>query len=196
VKQRLPRLRRAFTLTEILVVVAVMAVIVVLTVPTLHEMYGDYVIEGAADAVRGSWADARAHAMNESRPYRFAFVPGKGNFRVAPDSADFWNGGDGSAQANDSTPPWVFQEALPRGVRFADGDSPLPPDDGGDTSLASDGVGSEAWVPIVTFLPDGTASQDVEVMFQSRSGRQVVLKLRSMTGSVTTIRPRADGSRP
>ena len=85
--------RQAFTLVEILLVVAVMVMIAAIGYPAVESFYLGVKVEAASDAVRAGWSEAQAHAVGEGRPYRFAIVPGKGNYRYAPDSADFWSGG-------------------------------------------------------------------------------------------------------
>ena len=50
------------------------------------------------------------------------------------------------------------------------------PGDSGET--VGDDVASSEWVTQAVFLPDGTARDDVEVRFQARGARTVVLRLR------------------
>ncbi len=188
-----PRPRPAFTLTEMLVVLALIVIIAAISVPALQDLYADYLQDAAADGVRAAWAEARLHAIDEGRPYRFAIVPGMGNFRVAPDGPEFWAGGDSSSSPSNS-PPWMMQDALPRGIRFADPSGLGGGAATGDTALPPDAVGLEQWMPVVNFMPDGTASQDVEIVFESRNALPLQLKLRAMTGSVTAVRLRPDGS--
>jgi type II secretory pathway pseudopilin PulG len=188
--------RLGLTLMEMVIVVALIVAIAALTIPSLQDMYGNYVQESAADAVRAAWADAKSHALDEGRPYRFAIVAGMGNYRIAPDSGDFWASHEMPA-AVEGPSALVKQDALPRGIRFADPDSAaFGADESNDTALPADSVSSDQWVPVVTFLPDGTADRNVEIVFQSRVASPLLLKLRAVTGSVTSLRLRPDGSRP
>src|SRR5205823_247476 len=82
--------RRAFSLFELLLVIALIVLLAAIAYPTLDGALATFRITEAADMVRACWADARAHAMNEGQAYRFAVLPGQGNFRVAPDSPDYW----------------------------------------------------------------------------------------------------------
>lgn len=172
--------RRGFTLLEVLLVVVVIVLLGAMAYPSIEVMYADVRLNAAADQIRGRWAEARTKAIEDGRPYRFAVQPG-GQYRIAPDSADFWDGGASDAPADSDAPPLEVEESLPAGVGFADGGTAADGDSGG-------------WQTIVTFLPDGTASRDVEVIFQSDAARRPLhLKLRGLTGSVTVQMGAAGG---
>ena len=183
--------RHGFTLLEVLLVLAIIVMLTAMAYPSIEAMYADARLTAAADQIRARWADARTKAIEEGRPYRFA-VQQDGRFRIAPDAADFWNGGGGDAANSDTndpdTPPLVVEEALPKGVNFADGGIT-----GSDNSGGGDGG---PWQTVVTFQPDGTASQDVEVIFQADGTRPLQLKLRALTGSVTVQALSPDGRQP
>jgi prepilin-type N-terminal cleavage/methylation domain-containing protein len=171
--------RRGFTLLEVLLVMAVIVMLAAMAYPSIEAMYSDVRLKAAADQVRAAWADARTKAIEEGRPYRFAVQP-DGQFRIAPDAADFWTGGGGTPAPTDAdTQPLVVEDTLPKGVNFADGGV-----NGGATDPTAGDSGP--WQAVVRFLPDGTASQDVEIVFQAEGGgRPVSLRLRGLTGSVT-----------
>ena len=108
------RRRRAVTLLELMLVAAIMLMFAALSYPTLAAMYADIRLQGASDAVRAAWSEAQAHAVDEGRAYRFAIVPGKGNYRVAPDSDEFWEGSGNSATTDSDNPPYILEGALPK----------------------------------------------------------------------------------
>src|SRR5437764_12475102 len=112
-------MRRAFTLLEVALVLAVILVLAAIAVPSLESMYGDVKLTAATDMIRARCADARARAIEEGRAYRFAIMPGQGNFRVAPDTADYWSGGSGGG-TGDTTQALVIEEELDEGITFAD----------------------------------------------------------------------------
>ena len=190
---RLARLRRGFTLFELILVLALLVILGALAYPSLDEMYGDNRLSAASDMVRAAWASARSHALDEGQAYRFAILPGEGNFRVAPDSSQFW-GGNNSDNSNpqseaydNSNSSFVFEDVLPKGVRFALPDS-LQGGGGpssGDSSAPVGSVDPSSWHNLATFLPDGTAMQDVEIAFQRGGSRPVILKLKGITGIIT-----------
>ena len=70
--------RRGYTLLELVLVLAVVVMVSAIAYPSLKGMYGHYKMTGAVDSVRAAWAQARAHAIEEGRPYRFAVVPDTG----------------------------------------------------------------------------------------------------------------------
>src|SRR5713226_287427 len=84
--------RRAFTIFEIILVLAIVVILSAAIYPSLEAMYGDSKITAAGDMVRGAWSEGQAHAMNECRPYRFSVAFGTGDFRLAPDTTDLWAG--------------------------------------------------------------------------------------------------------
>jgi type II secretory pathway pseudopilin PulG len=168
---------------ELLLVLAILVVVAAISFPSIEGMYVHIRTKAAADAVRSAWASARAHAMNEAQPYRFAVLPGHGNYRVAPDGQNYWNGEDPEPQ-DPNNPPLVLKGSLPQGYRFSTGDASEAPT--GDSALADDAVTPDMWSRQVTFMPDGTALEDVAVTIESQGSKPVTLYLRGLTGSVTT----------
>lgn len=180
------RPRSAYTLFELILVMAIISMVAALAYPSIEAMYGDYRLTAGVDQVRAAWAAARAHALDEGRPYRFAILPNQGNYRVAPDSADFWAGSGGAADAAQaSTPPYILEETLPRGVRMALSDTPSVGGADDLTSQPAASVDAGQWTPVAVFLPDSTARDDAEIVFQTRGCRPRALRLRALTGIVT-----------
>jgi Tfp pilus assembly protein FimT len=180
--------RPSFTLLEVVLVLALLVVLGGMLYPALEASYGSYRVTAATDMVRAAWAQARSHAMDEGRPYRFSVIPEKNNFRIAPDSSQFWGGSDNAAGANSADQAFILEDTLPKGVRFSYGQpgdnnsaSPLS----ADTNTASPSADSGSWASVATFLPDGTARADVEIVFQSKGARPVILTLRALTGVVS-----------
>ena len=183
---RLPR--PGYTLFELMLVLALLVILAAIAYPSLDSLLGTFRMNAAADMIRAHWADARAYAMNEGQAYRFAVVSGKGNFRVAPDKPDYWSGND-PAPPDQNNPPLVVDDALPRGVRFATPDNYQTTGmDSGDSSTPVGTVDPNSWTTIVTFLPDGTTKEDVEIVFTGNGTRPLDIKLRALTGAVT-VRP-------
>jgi prepilin-type N-terminal cleavage/methylation domain-containing protein len=179
--------RQGFTLFELVLVVTLLVILAGVSFPSLQSMYGGFKVTAAADEVRAAWAQARAHAINEGTPYRFAVVPNHGNYRVAPDEDGYWAGhGTPEHSGDPGQRPLVLEEALPKGVRFSTDKAPAA--GGGDTVLPPGSVSPSQWTTVAVFLPDGTAREDVEIVFLSRGARPLVLKLRGLTGTVTSPR--------
>jgi|SRR5262245_13053303 len=181
--------RRGYTLFEICLVLAILVVLAAIAYPSIESLRADFRVTAAGDATRAAWAQARAHAMNEGRPYRFAIVPNKGNYRVAP------------AGDSESSSP-VIEDVLPEGVPFSTVEAIRSGalDRAGDVALPVGTVSPEMWVTVATFFPDGTArgmdDDDVTVTFYVPGARPLQVKLRGLTGTSTPQRLNMDGSTP
>ena len=168
-RRRTATRRPGFTLIEMLLVVAVIIALGAVAYPTLSAMYGDVKIKAAADAVRGAWTEARGHAIEDGRAYRFAVQPGTGKFRFAPDADGFW---DGSGGGDGEAPAFTQEGDLPNGIHFEFG-----------TDLADAGGG---WSTVVVFNPDGGTNADVEVTLkEDDDSTPIVVRVRAMTGAVS-----------
>jgi len=167
---RRPR-RAGLTLIEVLLVLTIIIVLGAVAYPTLSAMYGDVRVKAAADEVRAAWAEARAQAIEDGRAYRFAVEPGTGQFRVAPDADEFWDGSGGGPAAENAAPPHLQDGTLPNGIVF-------------DVSGELPAAGS--WSTVVVFNPDGTCSRDAEVALkEDDDSTPVVVRVRAMTGAVS-----------
>lgn len=194
--------RPGYTLFEMILVLAIIIIVLAIAFPTLEDMYDGQKMLSGTDAVRSHWALARSRAIDEGRPYRFALVPGTGNFRIAPDSGDYWTGGGSTLPDDPANPPLDLCGQLPKGVRFSSAGTvglggPVP---SGDSSMPAEGVDPSMWVSTVVFLPDGTAfaagQEDVTVVLEMRGVQPYMLNLRTLTG-VVTVRPYlAEGQQP
>jgi hypothetical protein len=164
------------TLFETILVVAVILIAAAIAVPSLSSMYGDTPMTAAADKVKSRWAEAKARAAAENRPYRFALIPGTSKFRVAPDSPEFWDGANAPADGRSL----VLDDKLPNDIYFA------TPDDAGGFRAPSEGGGE--WSSPIVFLPDGTAREDAVIAFAEPGSRPLLLRLQGSTGAVSTSR--------
>jgi prepilin-type N-terminal cleavage/methylation domain-containing protein len=185
------RMRRGYTLFEMIIVCALLLIVAGLSIPSIESMYSDSKMQAAVDQVRGAWAGIRSHAISEGQSYRFSVAVNGSDFRAAPDGSEYWGGGDPPASADANNPPMVKEGSLPRGIRFtADASDPGSAD--ASTSMASSApsTSSGSWSTVAVFLPDGTAQQDVEIIFRSSEAgaTPISLKLRALTGGVTTRR--------
>src|SRR3954469_6838932 len=168
-----------FTLIEILLVMAMLIALSALAYPTLAAMYGDVRVKAAADDVQAAWTDARSHAIEDGRPYRFAVQPGTGKYRVAPDADGFWDGSGGGGAEGDA-PPFTNEASLPNGIVFEVGND-----------LPSTGE----WTTVVAFNPDGGGNGHVEITLkEDDDSTPIVVRVRAMTGAVT-VRKKSAGDR-
>lgn len=179
-------IRTGFTLFEVILVVAIIVIAAAIAVPTLSSMQGSHRVQGAVDSVRAAWATARAAATEQSRSYRFAVEPGGRHFRVAPDEESYWSGGSGPA-GDPVGPGRIVEGALPPGVRFVINGEPgqQPPE---PTAAEAAAPASGQWETACVFRHDGTAQEDVRIVFQVRGAAPMQLELRGLTGIATSQR--------
>lgn len=178
--------RRAYTLLEVTLVLALMVILGAIAYPSIEAMQAGVKVEAAADAVRAAWSEAQAHAVNEGRSYRFAVVPGKGNYRIAPDIDSYWSG-DPPPRSGPDDQSVAVAGTLPKGIAFTT-DGSAAPANNEDTVLPADGVSPGQWVPTAVFLPDGTAQDDVNIKLELTGVQPMVVHLRALTGVISVER--------
>lgn len=172
--------RRGYTLIEIVLVLAVVVIAATLAIPYLDPMMDRAKVTAARDMVRARWAETRAHAMAEGRPYRFAVTENTGRFRIAPDDQVYWSGGT----PDDAAKPLIVEGQLPQGVVFATSDGAFAD----EASLPS--AGPDWGIVVAIYLADGTARDDAELWFGKAGSRPLGLHLRGLTGAVTALEQR------
>jgi prepilin-type N-terminal cleavage/methylation domain-containing protein len=197
--------RRGFTLMEVMITVAIMAIVVAVSFPVAEGMWLGVRLDSAGDSVRSSWADGQSHAMNESKPYRFSYIPGTGNYRLAPDSDEYWSGGSTPQSTGPDDPTVVLAGRLPRGVIFqtdgaatvAPSEPPGPENPKGEVS--EDDVNVASYQKLIVFMPDGTATtftpngsptvdNYAEIVLKIDDLPALIVSLRGLTGVVTSRR--------
>lgn len=169
--------RPGYTLLEVILVMAILIILMAVSLPTMYSMYGDTRIRGAADEIRGAWAEARTRAIDTGNPFRFAVEKDKDKYRIAPDGPEFWDGSKGPSEEN-SDDGNAKIGSLPHGITFE------PP-----SGAHEDG----GWVSVAIFLPDGTCKEDAKVVV--REGGEplaIVLRVRGLTGVVSVKTSKQD----
>ena len=189
----MPPRRRGYTLFEMVIVLALIVLLAGLAIPSIESMYADYKLQSAVDQVSGKWAQMRTHAILEGRAYRFGVGANGSDFRVAPDDGQYWGGGDPAPAGDANAPPLVVEDSLPRGITFTQAD--LTDANPYDALNPAASPSSGTWTTVAVFLPDGTAQQDVEIVFRMPNCAPVALKLRALTGGVSSRRLPADDNR-
>ncbi len=183
-------MRRGYTLFEMIIVCTLLLIVAGLSIPSIESMYSDSKMQAAVDQVRGAWAGMRSHAISEGQPYRFSVSMSGSDFRAAPDGSEYWGSGDGPAPTDANNPPMVVQASLPHGIRFTTDVSDPGSADPSTPPSSAPSTSSGAWTTVAVFQPDGTAQEDVEIIFRSpESGATPIsLRLRALTGGMTTRR--------
>jgi prepilin-type N-terminal cleavage/methylation domain-containing protein len=195
-----PRTRRAiarragYTLLEVCVVVALLAVIAALTIPSVASMFRDARVTAAGDMILARIADARSMAMEQSKPYRFGFIPGTGKWQVAPDNDPAWNVASDTGETETDE---LMRGELPQDVVFST-------DMNGGTGGSSATAGG-AWQTGGVFLPqgmaraainpDGTTVDDVTFYFGISGYSPMGVRVRGFIGSVRVFDPEHDGDK-
>jgi Tfp pilus assembly protein FimT len=165
--------RRAATLIEMVLVMTLLVVLGALAFPVVESLQANPRLNAAGDVIRSRLAQARSHAIEEGQSYRFAVKDQSGAFRIAPDTPEYWDDSTGSAVARvgQEEADWVVEEALPEKVSF---------------QVKTDQGGSGDWRTVVTFLPDGRASDNAEICYQTHGAQPATLRLQAATGAVSS----------
>jgi len=197
--------RQAFTLLEVLLVLALLVVLASLSWPALTYPMANQALRSAADEIRTSWSRARVAAMTSGSTYVFqaytapqgAMVP-KGEQRRDYYTIDRQLTPEASADLSpaelqaveqgfveEGSPPLAVNDRLPEGIRFVGGETAAE----SRAQTASPGVspGLNQGLPLgdpIFFYPDGTTSTS-RLRLQNEYGRWMELSIRGLTGVVT-----------
>ncbi len=197
--------RQAFTLVEVLLVLALLVVLASLSWPALTFPMANQALRSAADELRTSWSRARVAAMTSGSTYEFraytapqgALVP-KGEQRrdyytidrqLTPEaSADLSTAEFQAVEqgfVEEGSPPLVVNGRLAEGIRFEGGETAA--DSRAQTASPDVSPGLNQGLPVgdpVFFYPDGTTSTS-RLRLQNEYGRWMELSIRGLTGVVT-----------
>lgn len=181
---------RAFTLVELLLVLALLVVIAGFTVMALEGSLLKSRLRSGVEQVRAAWADARTQTATGGERLAFTCLIGGRDYKLSPVK-------DLCLPAADEQATTEKTGQLPKGIKFY--------------SLQASASGAMApatgvrppenlqWSAPVVFNPDGT-SYDAIVLMEDESGEQRQLSLRGLTCSafsnrVSTSNSRAAGQR-
>jgi prepilin-type N-terminal cleavage/methylation domain-containing protein len=179
------RRRSAFTLVEILLVLAVLVVMAGLVWPAIWKFVGEMRLRQGADDTRLSMAATRMRALEAGEAYRWLCQPGGRWYAALRVDAEPPVGGPTS-----SRPAWRSLGELPEGVVFDSASLSGASQQTVPTTLLAGLTGAEriddkvVWAEVVRFQSDGS-SRGAKLDVADASGRAVSLEVRSLTGSVT-----------
>jgi Tfp pilus assembly protein FimT len=197
--------RPAFSLIEIILVLAIMVAIGAIVVPSFGDAFLRQRLISMAEKVRSEWDRARLKAMKTGQIQVFSCVLESGSYSVEP----FMSGDDvlsASSGATIATVGGTVAEATAEGTLVApsaSGAEAQELDEGvtfasclvsGDMRAASvaqsqGGIAAvSATAQSVMFYPDGSTST-AEVVIQDASGAQRAVRLRGLTGTTQVITP-------
>ncbi len=184
------RARPAFTLVELLIVLAVLAAVLTLSIPSLRKLAIKGELRNAARQVRVTLLQARLTAIESGGLTYFHYQPGGGMFEAGrgAGSADSTSETDAVPAAVGLDPPDTDSRAaeppaephtLPHGVWFADADTAQPAQpSGAGEELPAD----ESWSAPLVFYPNGRTRNAQLTLFTD--AYRIELVVRGLTGTV------------
>jgi prepilin-type N-terminal cleavage/methylation domain-containing protein len=195
-----PPHRRAFTLIEIVLVLALLSTVAAMAWPAMRESLAQQRLRSAAEQVRAAWMKARLDAMRTGQIHVFRYDVDTGSYAVEPWETDadetelssFAADGASARGASGVGQGFAAARSLPERVYFggvlidvssrelyAYGDVPGP--------LAAGPNPSGAALSVL-FYPDGTASDVAELLLYDEEDRRLALSMHGLTGIVTISR--------
>jgi prepilin-type N-terminal cleavage/methylation domain-containing protein len=192
---------RAFTLLELLLVVAIIVIITAVAGMATQGPMARQRLRAAADTVRSDWCVARDNAMSSGETYTFRYRVRGDVYRFGPDeglSLNDLSSQPGSSPAgtspgsstssegesSDDTLPPPVQKTLPKGIRFYGENGLAELAAMGDSAALESAGDSGTWSEPIYFYADGSTS-DARVLLAADKRGAVRLSLRGVTGTVT-----------
>ena len=169
-----PPRRLAYTLMELILVMAIIVIVGSISIPVMQTMLADARFSAAGDSVRARLADTRANAMSEGRPWRLGFIANTGMYQLAPEDSSEWdNPSQELVQQRD-----VIRDELPKDIVFSLNQ--------GDILNSQQALpAGPGWETIAIYLPDGSARDDATVYFGKPGMGPNRAVVRGLTGSVS-----------
>jgi Tfp pilus assembly protein FimT len=181
-------LRRAFTLVEILLVLAIMIVIAAVATPVFYRSMRDATLRSAAEQVRTEWNKAHIKAMKSGRIQVYRFQPGGRKFQIEPytavdDTVDAVNSTSTFAPPPPAPTPDNTNEnsrtQLPEGIKFLEGTT--AEEERAKAVEESMGGGGGGLSKPILFYPDGVTS-DAWLVVADEHNSAIRVELRGLTG--------------
>lgn len=202
--------RRAFTILEVVLILAILATIVGLAWPALDRLHAQYRLRQGGQLVQARLAGARVHAIDTGYVYQFLFEPGGQRFVVLPHDAQALSAAASAAPntggAASSASPGTGATRIPKlagrlpspnahfdaastgaaqGQQLA-GEWLAGIPDAGDYSNAT-------WSAPILFYPDGTASH-AQLVLRDKNSQVVTVSIRALTGGISVSKIEHGGS--
>lgn len=179
--------RTAFTLLELLLVLAVLVMIAAIAAPSITRAFKRQTLKKSGDLIRAEWARARTRAMTTGHVQIFRCSLGGNQYRT-----DAWVSASNASGIQGAAPAAALQqpvagpglasfEKLPDGVNFYGSESVAESRDLATDSEVAAMMG-HAQERRIYFYPDGTSSTAQLVLFNDRE-QFVVVGLRGLTGA-------------
>jgi prepilin-type N-terminal cleavage/methylation domain-containing protein len=181
---RLPRTRRAHTLTELLVVLTILGLFAGIALPRVIGSLMRTRLETALGAIRSDLTFARARAVSSGLRHQVLMDTETGELRVEPFRPEQMAAAD-QAQAVDQRP--ALTDTLPQSVRVTSWNvSPLGALQGVPTA-GQDGAAGGDGAPIL-FYPEGR-SDDAMIVLEDNEGTRRGLRIDGFSGEIRELQP-------
>ena len=206
----------AYTLLELLLVLAVIVAVAGAVTPTVVERMGDYKLKRGVEMARSAISSTRIHAIDLSSVYQFRFEANGRRYLAIPTDTEALitsqTGSSSSANAPNALPTTaIVHGELPEDLSFqpvvlstANTSTPTPTTATATTGMPPGGTDpawtaafghvpnsgdytSASWSAPVIFRPDGSA-MEAAVNVVDKRGDGFQLKVRELTGEVTVTR--------
>jgi type II secretory pathway pseudopilin PulG len=190
------RRRAAFTLVEILLVIAVLTVMAGVVWPGVWRFVGEMRLREGADNARLNLAATRMRAMEGGEAYRWFCQPGGRWYAALAQNAETQGSAASNTTGSNHTagaatkPAWRWLAELPEGVVFDAATLAGVPPQTVPTTLLAGMTGAEriddavTWVEVARFQADGS-SRGARLVVADAEGRTVAIDIRPLTGAAT-----------
>lgn len=191
----------AFTLLEVLLVVAIMIAVLAIAWPSFQGSFDQQRLKKAGQRIQTEWTKARNRAIRTGRVHVFQHTLFSNRFvtRVQSSAGDEWQSEAAESDTTQFTAtPDETLEKLPQGIFFMAADvqldqrttlemssldaSPVVADFSADTAM-EEMTGEQSWGMPIFFFPDGTTSS-AQMVLANENQESVTLQLRGLTGMV------------
>ncbi len=180
-------LRRAFTLLEVLLVLALAVAITAVALPALGRPWASQRLRSAADLIRAEWTRARFKAISTGQTVVFRYTPEGCRYLtevLTTDAYSAWAAEFGAVAGDDLGFRATCEErVLPQGVTFVGAE--VLADTRTEAADAELPPASAEWSDAIYFYPDGTAST-ARLVLANEYSDWVEVTLRGLTGVITT----------
>lgn len=191
--------RSAYTLVEMMLVLAVIGTLAAVTWPSVLRMQADHDLSSAAEQVRLQLAAARTKAIKSGVKYQFLYEPKGRHFAVVPLEPELQsmpavgNGAGAAKPASTSKGQSSSAGELSTKLSFLapNAGSTLPASSQKISAASFQGLdnagtlSSIGWSEPVVFAPDGSA-MDAVITIQDNRRQRIELNVRGLTGATAT----------
>ncbi len=206
------RIAKAFTLLEVLLVLAILAAAMAIAVPTYDSMIVETRLQRSAELLELEMQRARVEALRTGQSQVFRFQVGGDSFTSEPwlDANDSINAGPGATvqsmsgqlvetSANpfdigNAVEPTSTEMKLEEGIIFASADTLS--DSRSQMAQVEAGLDMQAgvsWSSPILFYADGS-STTAEIIIKDDRGRRRAIQVRGLTGQARVIELPSEGA--